>query len=473
MFLIGTSRPTAMHDALAVETERARGAVAVRAEQRRHRRPSARASTGRPSDRRQVARRPSRRRRAHPPARRSCGVARIRRTRKVDHDRDDPRAAAAPPDAARARGRRPAAARRDAISPPRGAAEPLLVQVQRRPSSARPKPRCVLPAIHAVAEVRRAEHRRRHAGRPDDARAPSSSGCPVMTSTSTPSAVSSRIHARCRVSPPPRIMARHRTSIVTRMRVRADATDRRDDAPRARGRRAPRCAWRDRAMPCSCCSQQRRHFAACGSSRAAAIANRAGSRAPSRSCLPGTSGAAARRSRASDASARRPAPTGGSPRGTAAWSSCASPWRADGCVAGELDHAVIENRASRFERMRHRRAIDLHQDVVGEIVALIPSLQPRQQRAVRATQLIARPSCSGRVAGRAQHVRDDDGFEQVVGKHRAAPDEPAFRTERHRAQPALAARVHRHEPRAGADNRAQRVRPPATPTRASASAYGV
>src|SRR3954463_1623858 len=44
---------------------------------------------------------------------------------------------------------------------------------------------------------------------------PPNSGPPVMTSTSTPIAVSSRIHAMCRVSPPPRIMPRHRRSMVT------------------------------------------------------------------------------------------------------------------------------------------------------------------------------------------------------------------------------------------------------------------
>src|SRR5689334_19281822 len=43
------------------------------------------------------------------------------------------------------------------------------------------------------------------------------SGPPVITSTSTPIAVSSRIHAMCRVSPPPRIMPRHRSSMVTFM----------------------------------------------------------------------------------------------------------------------------------------------------------------------------------------------------------------------------------------------------------------
>src|SRR6516225_6115917 len=43
------------------------------------------------------------------------------------------------------------------------------------------------------------------------------SGRPVMSSTSTPIAVSARIHARCCVSPPPRIMATHRSIIATLM----------------------------------------------------------------------------------------------------------------------------------------------------------------------------------------------------------------------------------------------------------------
>src|ERR671936_366022 len=69
-----------------------------------------------------------------------------------------------------------------------------------------------------------------------------------MISTLTPSDVSSRAHARWRVSPPPRIIARQRTSMVTRMRVRGIRPRRRAAAPTIPGTRAPRCVWRGRAL---------------------------------------------------------------------------------------------------------------------------------------------------------------------------------------------------------------------------------
>ena len=55
-------------------------------------------------------------------------------------------------------------------------------------------------------------------------------------------------------------------------------------------------------------------------------------------------------------------------------------------AAGELDDVMIEQRAARFERMRHRRAIDLDEDVVGQIVPLVPLLQVGQQLALRREQ---------------------------------------------------------------------------------------
>ena len=70
---------------------------------------------------------------------------------------------------------------------------------------------------------------------------------------------------------------------------------------------------------------------------------------------------------------------------------------------GQLDHAMIEKRAPRLERMRHRRAIDLHEDVVGQVVVLVPLLQARQQRAARRANLGDRLAL-GQRAGRAQHV---------------------------------------------------------------------
>ncbi len=81
-----------------------------------------------------------------------------------------------------------------------------------------------------------------------------------MTSTSTPSATSSFSQARCRVSPPPRIIARQRTSIVTRMPARLTARHPGAGAPTAPGRQAPRCVWRDRDCRVRVAAAVRRHL---------------------------------------------------------------------------------------------------------------------------------------------------------------------------------------------------------------------
>ena len=67
----------------------------------------------------------------------------------------------------------------------------------------------------------------------------------------------------------------------------------------------------------------------------------------------------------------------------------------------QLDDAVIENRAPRLERMRHRRAIDFHENVVGQVVMLVPLLQARQQRAVRARGCRRPPAARGALRRRA------------------------------------------------------------------------
>ena len=241
-------------------------------------------------------------------------------------------------------------------------------------------------------------------------------------------------------------MARQRTSIVTRMRARADRRcDRRAAAPTVRGRPAPRSAWRDRAMPLSCCCSSARDLARARPAALPASADRAGCRAPSRSSVPGTSGAAARRSRAWAASS-----TAGGTHGSNHFAEQPLGRRARRrgaptiCAAASSITLMIEHRASRLERMRHRRAIDLHEDVVGQVVALIPLLQPRQQRARRRRESAATACALGQRAAGASTSRLDDRLEQVVGKHRPAPHEPCLRAERHRRQPALAARVDRH-----------------------------
>jgi len=117
---------------------------------------------------------------------------------------------------------------------------------------------------------------------------------------------------------------------------------------------------------------------------------------------------------------------------------------------------VIEERAARLEGMRHRGAIDFHEDVVRKIVLLIPALQAREERAARhANRRNGAPF--GPRGRRAEHIRVDDRFEQVLGKHRPAPHEPRLRAERQRRQPPFAARVRRDVASAGADRAPQRI----------------
>src|SRR5438270_6282133 len=57
---------------------------------------------------------------------------------------------------------------------------------------------------------------------------------------------------------------------------------------------------------------------------------------------------------------------------------------------GELDHAPVEIWHTRFERNRHRRAIDLCKDVVGKVAEHVESHHPLDR---------AEPSELGRIAG--------------------------------------------------------------------------
>ena len=61
------------------------------------------------------------------------------------------------------------------------------------------------------------------------------------------------------------------------------------------------------------------------------------------------------------------------------------------------------------------------------------------------------------MAGRPQHISVDDRREQVVGKYRAAPDEPGLRAQCERRQPPLPSCVDRHVSRARADQGPQRA----------------
>ena len=272
-----------------------------------------------------------------------------------------------------------------------------------------------------------------------------------MISTSTPSAVELAHPGQV-----PRLAAapHHREAAhqhrYAHARFARWLRDRRAGAPTAPGTPAPRSAWRGRALPLRAAAAARRprvgrvqpRCRVRGSSRMSRAQpimpswnqRRSGTPKPRFgrvSTAAGTHGRITSRNSRLVVARRRAAPTTAAP-------------------ASSID-LVIEHRASRFERMRHRRAIDFHQDVVGEVVTLIPLLQPRQQRP-RAARICSTACALGQVPA-AQHVRADDRFEQIVGKHRAAPDEPAFGSERQRAQPALAARVHRHHARAGADQR--------------------
>ena len=67
--------------------------------------------------------------------------------------------------------------------------------------------------------------------------------------------------------------------------------------------------------------------------------------------------------------------------------------------------------------MRHRRAVDLHEDVVGQVVMLIPALEARQQRAAAAANVGHRAALRQH-AGGAQHVGLDDGLERTLASLR-------------------------------------------------------
>ena len=173
------------------------------------------------------------------------------------------------------------------------------------------EPARVLPAV----DRSRARYGERstvgvHAGRPDTARRRAAAAAPVMTSTSTPSAVElahPRQVPRLAAAPHHREAAhQHRYAharsrdgepidVATRPQLEAD------QRPDALGVIARALLVLLAAAPSTSRGARPAALARC--------ADRAGSRAPSRSALPGTSGAAARRSRASAASARRPAPT--------------------------------------------------------------------------------------------------------------------------------------------------------------------
>ena len=123
--------------------------------------------------------------------------------------------------------------------------------------------------------------------------------------------------------------------------------------------------------------------------------------------------------------------------------------------AGQFDHVMVEQWATRLERMRHRRAVHLHHDVVDQVVLLVPVLQARQQRAAARADLLD-GGALGQDAG-VDDIRSDHGLEQVVWEHCAPPDEPALRAETQGAEAALATRMHRHHPRARLDHCTQRA----------------
>ena len=71
--------------------------------------------------------------------------------------------------------------------------------------------------------------------------------------------------------------------------------------------------------------------------------------------------------------------------------------RRRGCVAGELEHAVVDERHAGLERVGHRGAVGLGQQVVGQVGHRVDVLQPRQRPGVRPPR---RSGGAGRPAGR-------------------------------------------------------------------------
>ena len=114
----------------------------------------------------------------------------------------------------------------------------------------------------------------------------------------------------------------------------------------------------------------------------------------------------------------------------------------------ELDDTVIQQRTARFERVRHRRAIDFDEDVAGQVVMLIPALEPAEQRSPGREQI--RDGVVFRQLVRVAAITSgvDDASQQIVGEHRSPPDEPGLRPKSERLEPALAAHVRRQPPRA-------------------------
>ena len=118
---------------------------------------------------------------------------------------------------------------------------------------------------------------------------------------------------------------------------------------------------------------------------------------------------------------------------------------------------MIEQGAARFERMSHRRAIHLDEDVAGQIVLLIPALKTRQQRPVACGQAHGCVRFRN-LRDRRQQIGPRNPAQQVIGKHGSAPDEPRFGSERQRRQPAFTPCVCRKPSRAEAGKRAHAPR---------------
>ena len=203
---------------------------------------------------------------------------------------------------------------------PRRAAEPLFVQVQRRHGQAAEAAR-VLPAVHGVAQVRRAEHRRRSRLRTGCRAPPTSNGC---TGNDVDVDAERRELAHPRQVPRLAAASHHGEAPHQHRHAHARARGLRPvdmtDGPRARGRRAPRCAWRDRAIPARAAAAARATSPARVQPRW--LRPRVGENfaRPADAALRETSAAAARRSRASDASSTAAGTQGSITSGTDVWS---------------------------------------------------------------------------------------------------------------------------------------------------------